>query len=70
MPDLILISATGGDSALALYDQLSAIAPTLVINYMTLKLAEFAHAAWRDHRREETGRGARIANLRGTTDDG
>ncbi len=33
MPDLILISATGGDSALSLYDQLSTIAPTLVINY-------------------------------------
>ncbi|TNV20713.1 Fe2+-enterobactin ABC transporter substrate-binding protein [Buttiauxella sp. B2] len=33
MPDLILVSATGGDSALSLYDQLSAIAPTLVINY-------------------------------------
>lgn len=33
MPDLILISATGGDSALTLYDQLSTIAPTLVINY-------------------------------------
>ncbi|MRS15447.1 Fe2+-enterobactin ABC transporter substrate-binding protein [Enterobacteriaceae bacterium RIT691] len=33
MPDLILISANGGDSALALYDQLSPIAPTLVINY-------------------------------------
>ncbi|WP_213705240.1 Fe2+-enterobactin ABC transporter substrate-binding protein [Enterobacter roggenkampii] len=33
MPDLILISATGGDSELALYDQLSAIAPTLIINY-------------------------------------
>lgn len=33
MPDLILVSATGGDSAVALYDQLSAIAPTLVINY-------------------------------------
>nr|WP_086871363.1 Fe2+-enterobactin ABC transporter substrate-binding protein [Kosakonia pseudosacchari] len=33
MPDLILISATGGDSALPLYDQLSTIAPTLVINY-------------------------------------
>lgn len=33
LPDLILISATGGDSALALYDQLSAIAPTLIINY-------------------------------------
>ena len=33
MPDLILISATGGDSALALFDQLSTIAPTLIINY-------------------------------------
>lgn len=33
MPDLILISATGGDSALTLYDQLSPIAPTLIINY-------------------------------------
>lgn len=33
MPDLILISATGGDSALALYEQLSTIAPTLVVNY-------------------------------------
>ncbi|MGY4493893.1 Fe2+-enterobactin ABC transporter substrate-binding protein [Pseudomonas sp. TE3610] len=32
-PDLILISATGGDSAMALYDQLSAVAPTLVVNY-------------------------------------
>lgn len=32
-PDLIIISATGGDSALKLYDQLSAIAPILVINY-------------------------------------
>lgn len=36
MPDLILISATGDDSAIALYDQLSTIAPTLptlVVNY-------------------------------------
>lgn len=32
-PDLIIISATGDDSTLELYDQLSAIAPTLVINY-------------------------------------
>lgn len=32
-PDLIIISATGGDSAVKLYEQLSAIAPTLVINY-------------------------------------
>ena len=33
MPDLILVSATGGDSAIALYDQLSSIAPTLIVNY-------------------------------------
>ncbi|MGC8336874.1 Fe2+-enterobactin ABC transporter substrate-binding protein [Cronobacter sakazakii] len=33
MPDLILVSATGGDSAQALYEQFSAIAPTLIINY-------------------------------------
>ncbi|OSN00691.1 Fe2+-enterobactin ABC transporter substrate-binding protein [Lonsdalea britannica] len=32
-PDMIIIAATGGDSALKLYDQLSAIAPTLVIDY-------------------------------------
>lgn len=32
-PDLIVISATGGDSAIKLYSQLSAIAPTLVIDY-------------------------------------
>jgi iron complex transport system substrate-binding protein len=32
-PDLIIMSATGGDSALRLYDQISQIAPTLVVNY-------------------------------------
>lgn len=32
-PDLIVVSATGKDSALALYDRLSLIAPTLVVNY-------------------------------------
>lgn len=32
-PDLIVVAATGGDSALKLYDQLSAIAPTLVLDY-------------------------------------
>ncbi|WP_038181216.1 Fe2+-enterobactin ABC transporter substrate-binding protein [Vibrio rhizosphaerae] len=32
-PDLIIVSATGGDSALKLYQQFSTIAPTLVINY-------------------------------------
>jgi len=46
-PDLIIIAATGGDSALKLYSQLSAIAPTLVIDYgdkswqqLTLQLGE------------------------------
>lgn len=32
-PDLIVISATGGDSAIKLYEQLKDIAPTLVIAY-------------------------------------
>ncbi len=32
-PDLIVIAATGGDSALRLYDQLSTLAPTLVVSY-------------------------------------
>lgn len=32
-PDLIVVSATGKDSAVTLYDRLSLIAPTLVINY-------------------------------------
>ncbi len=32
-PDLIIVSATGNDSAIKLVSQLSAIAPTLVINY-------------------------------------
>ncbi|WP_314154320.1 Fe2+-enterobactin ABC transporter substrate-binding protein [Rouxiella badensis] len=32
-PDLIVVAATGGDSAIKLYDQLSAVAPVLVVNY-------------------------------------
>ncbi|EJL91481.1 Fe2+-enterobactin ABC transporter substrate-binding protein [Pantoea sp. GM01] len=32
-PDLIIVSATGNDSAIKLADQFSAIAPTLVVNY-------------------------------------
>lgn len=32
-PDLIVVSATGNDSTLGLLNQLSAIAPTLVVNY-------------------------------------
>ncbi|WP_145508102.1 Fe2+-enterobactin ABC transporter substrate-binding protein [Yersinia alsatica] len=43
-PDLIIISATGGDSALKLYEQLSAIAPTLVINYDDKSWQELAIA--------------------------
>ncbi|WP_210081954.1 Fe2+-enterobactin ABC transporter substrate-binding protein [Pantoea endophytica] len=46
-PDLIVIAATGGDSALRLYDQLQTIAPVLVIDYgdkswqaLTLQLGE------------------------------
>ncbi|WP_428243532.1 Fe2+-enterobactin ABC transporter substrate-binding protein [Gynuella sp.] len=32
-PDLIIIAATGGDSALKLYDQLASVAPTMVVSY-------------------------------------
>ena len=32
-PDLIVMAGTGGDSALKLYEQLSQLAPTLVVNY-------------------------------------
>lgn len=41
-PDLIVISATGGDSARKLYPQLSAIAPTLVIDYGNKSWQELA----------------------------
>ncbi|VTN14893.1 Ferrienterobactin-binding periplasmic protein precursor [Raoultella terrigena] len=63
MPDLILISATGGDSALALYDQLSTIAPTLIINYDDKSWQALAHPARRDYRPGEAGRGAPLPNL-------
>ncbi|UXI03289.1 Fe2+-enterobactin ABC transporter substrate-binding protein [Photobacterium sp. TY1-4] len=32
-PDLIIVSATGGDSEVKLYEQFASIAPTVVINY-------------------------------------
>ncbi|SNS71493.1 Fe2+-enterobactin ABC transporter substrate-binding protein [Rhodococcoides kyotonense] len=32
-PDLIFVSKTGADSAIDLYDQLSAVAPTIVVDY-------------------------------------
>ena len=50
MPDLILISATGGDSALALYDQLSTIAPNINHQLRRQKLAVAVNAAWRNYR--------------------
>ncbi|KAF0812632.1 Ferrienterobactin-binding periplasmic protein [Andreprevotia sp. IGB-42] len=41
-PDLILIAGTGGDSAIRLYEQLSQIAPTVVINYDNKSWEELA----------------------------
>lgn len=41
-PDLIIISGTGGDSALKLHQQLSQIAPTLVLNYDNKSWQELA----------------------------
>lgn len=43
-PDLIIVSASGADSALKLKDQLAQIAPTLVINY--------DNASWQDITRQ------------------
>ncbi|HEY0211114.1 Fe2+-enterobactin ABC transporter substrate-binding protein [Acerihabitans sp.] len=43
-PDLIIIAATGGDSALRLYDRLAPLAPTLVVDY--------ADKSWQDLARE------------------
>ena len=42
-PDLIIISPTGGDSAMKLYDQLKDIAPTLVIGYDNKSWLQLAH---------------------------
>ncbi|CAI1540522.1 Ferrienterobactin-binding periplasmic protein precursor [Serratia fonticola] len=42
-PDLIVMSATGADSAVRLYDQLSAIAPVLVVNYDDKSWQELAN---------------------------
>lgn len=41
-PDLIIVSATGGDSAVDLYDQLAQIAPTVVIDYSDKSWEELA----------------------------
>lgn len=48
VPDLIIVSATSGDSALHLHEQLSAIAPVMVVNYddkSWIELAQFLGAA-------------------------
>lgn len=41
-PDLIIISATGGDSARKLYNQLSSVAPTVLIGYDDKSWSELA----------------------------
>ncbi|ABC30522.1 ABC-type Fe2+-enterobactin transport system, periplasmic component [Hahella chejuensis KCTC 2396] len=43
-PDLIVMARTGGDSALALYEQLSLFAPVLVLNYDDKSWQELASA--------------------------
>ncbi|QNM98954.1 Fe2+-enterobactin ABC transporter substrate-binding protein [Chitinimonas koreensis] len=51
-PDLIVIAGTGGDSALKLYEQLSQVAPVLVVNYDDKSWQELAtllgHATGRE----------------------
>ncbi|OHX10411.1 Fe2+-enterobactin ABC transporter substrate-binding protein [Chromobacterium sphagni] len=51
-PDLIVMAGTGGDSALKLYEQLSQLAPTLVVNYDDKSWQELAtllgHATGRE----------------------
>ena len=42
-PDIIIISSTGADSAMRLYDQLKDIAPTLVIRYDDKSWLQLAH---------------------------
>ncbi|ADU71503.1 Fe2+-enterobactin ABC transporter substrate-binding protein [Pantoea sp. At-9b] len=71
-PDLIIIAATGGDSALRLYDQLSAIAPVLVVDYgdkswqaLTLQLGSITGHE-EDARRVIAQFNQRVATLRAT----
>ncbi|PWC11836.1 Fe2+-enterobactin ABC transporter substrate-binding protein [Brenneria corticis] len=56
-PDLIVVAATGGDSALALRQQLSDIAPVLVINYDDKSWQDLAlqlgYATGREERAQE-----------------
>ncbi|MEE3651298.1 MULTISPECIES: Fe2+-enterobactin ABC transporter substrate-binding protein [unclassified Brenneria] len=55
-PDLIVVAATGGDSALALRQQLSAIAPVLVVNYDDKSWQELASQLGYATGREEQAR--------------
>ncbi|UJB33051.1 MULTISPECIES: Fe2+-enterobactin ABC transporter substrate-binding protein [Chromobacterium] len=51
-PDLIVMAGTGGDSALKLYEQLSQMAPTLVVNYDDKSWQELATLLGRASGRE------------------
>lgn len=57
-PDLIVVSATGGDSALKLHEQLSQIAPTLVLNYDDRSWQELATVLGRATGQEAQARAA------------
>lgn len=57
-PDLIIVAATGGDSALPIYDQLKAIAPVLVVNYDDKSWQELAQELG-----QATGHEAQAANV-------
>ncbi|MEN6079236.1 Fe2+-enterobactin ABC transporter substrate-binding protein [Chromobacterium piscinae] len=57
-PDLIVMAGTGGDSALKLYEQLSQMAPTLVVNYDDKSWQELAMLLGRATGREADARAA------------
>ncbi|WP_434658678.1 Fe2+-enterobactin ABC transporter substrate-binding protein [Chromobacterium violaceum] len=57
-PDLIVMAGTGGDSALKLYEQLSQLAPTLVVNYDDKSWQELATLLGRATGRDADARAA------------
>ncbi|AUH51426.1 Fe2+-enterobactin ABC transporter substrate-binding protein [Chromobacterium sp. ATCC 53434] len=57
-PDLIVMAGTGGDSALKLYEQLSQMAPTLVVNYDDKSWQELATLLGRATGRDADARAA------------
>jgi ABC-type Fe2+-enterobactin transport system substrate-binding protein len=55
-PDLILVAATGGDSALKLHEQLAQVAPVLVVNYDDKSWQELAQVLGKATGREANAR--------------